>query len=66
MKVRFWEKNALTTVQIALSFASCNFPVTMPFFPKSHSRPCDYRYKLTLVSKPEWSKKKYMPVGTFF
>ena len=38
-------KCALTTVQIALGFASCNFPVAMQFFPKSHSRPCDYPYE---------------------
>ena len=27
--------NALTTVQIPLGFATCNFPVAMPFFPFS-------------------------------
>ena len=31
-------KFALTTVQIALGFASCNFSVAMQFFPKSHTR----------------------------
>ena len=41
----FLGKIALTTVQIALGFASCNFPVAMQFFPKSHSHPCDYLYK---------------------
>ena len=46
--MQFWEKFALTTVQIALGFASCNFPVAIQFFPKSHSRPCDYLYKSTL------------------
>ena len=42
---------ALTTVQIALGFASYNFSVAMQFFPKSHSRPCDYLYKLAPTSK---------------
>ena len=44
--MQFWEKFALTTVQIALGFASCNFSVAMQFFPKLHSRPCDYLYIL--------------------
>ena len=39
-----WKKIALTTVQIALGFASCNFPVAVHFFPKSHSHPCDHLY----------------------
>ena len=43
--MQFWEKFALTTVQIALGFASCNFSVAVQFFLKSHSHPCDYLYK---------------------
>ena len=36
---------ALTTVQIALGFASCDFSVAVQFFfPESHSHPCDYLY----------------------
>ena len=42
------EKFALTTVQIELGFASCDFPVAVQFFPKSHSHPCDYLHKLSL------------------
>ena len=30
--MQFWEKFALTTIEIALGFASCNFSVTMKFF----------------------------------
>ena len=30
-------KNALTTVQIALGFTSCNFPVAAQYFLKLHS-----------------------------
>ena len=45
-RVQFWKKIALTTVQIALDFASCNFPVAVQFLPKSHSHPCDYLYVL--------------------
>ena len=30
--MQFWEKFALTTVQIALGFASCNFSVAVQFF----------------------------------
>ena len=46
------DKSAIsfTTVQIALGFASYNFPVAMQFFPKLHSRPCDYLYKLEMCS----------------
>ena len=33
MRVLFGEKIALTTVQIALGFAACNFPGPMQFFP---------------------------------
>ena len=43
--MQFCDKFALTTVQIALGFASCNFSFAMQFFPKLHSRPCDYLYK---------------------
>ena len=43
--MQFWEKFALTTIQIALNFALCNFSYSVQFFPKSHSRPCDYLYK---------------------
>ena len=45
----FWEKFALTAVQIALGFASCNFSVAVIFFPKSHSHPCDYLYILLSI-----------------
>ena len=41
----YWEKNAFTTVHIALDLVSCNFPVTVQFFSILHSRPCDYLYK---------------------
>ena len=30
---------ALSTVQKALGFASCNFPAAVQIFPKSHSHP---------------------------
>ena len=29
----------------AMGLTSCNFPVAVHFFPKSHSRPCDNLYK---------------------
>ena len=38
------KKIALTTVQMALGFASRNFSVALQFFPKLHSRQCDYMY----------------------
>ena len=46
-----WEKFALTTVQMALGFASWNFLLPFNIFPKSNSHPCDYLYKiLTKIS----------------
>ena len=41
-------ENTLTTVQIVLGFASCDFPVFCAIiFPKLHS-PYDYLYKPTI------------------
>ena len=57
--MRFWDKFALTTVLIALSFASCNFPVAVQFFPKSHSRLCDYLYTAIL----RYTDIKIPPIG---
>ena len=36
------------TVQIPLGFASSNFPVVVPFFPKSLSHSCNDLYYLAL------------------
>ena len=41
--------NALAIVQIALGFASCDFPVAVQFFPKLHFHPCDY-----IIMTPRW------------
>ena len=41
-----WQKFALTAVQIAHGFASCNSSVAVQYFSKSHSPPYDYLYQL--------------------
>ena len=38
-------KMALTAVEIALSFASCDFPIAVHNFSQIDSHPCDYLYK---------------------
>ena len=65
--MRFGKKIALTTVQIELGFASCNFPVAMHFFPnRTLVHAIAYTYHITATPTISIAMVTYVVARTNF